>query len=123
MFDGHKPGKEMDDTAASAADDRLEEILRRVKAAGAEMKLDERVPLQIEFNNEIVEIGEQRVVEFNWNRTDFQITRKVKNMRVSGGDRNRKHLENVSRPMIETTLKRKPDSTDQWIGVDIEDVF
>lgn len=122
MFTDRKPGKELDDTAASAANDRLEEILRRVKAAGAEITLDETIPLHTDFNNEIVEIGKRRVVEFNLNRTDFQITRDIKNMRV-GGSGHRKHLEEVARPMIETKLKKKPDTSDQWIGVDIEDVF
>ncbi len=122
MYSDHKPGKELDDTAASAANDRLEEILRRVKAAGAEITMDEKTPLHVEFNNEVVEIGERRVVEFNLNRTDFQITRDIKNMRVGGGGP-RKHLEEVARPMIETKLKKKPDTSDQWIGVDIEDVF
>ncbi|MBI2638764.1 hypothetical protein HYW83_04190 [Candidatus Peregrinibacteria bacterium] len=122
MFYDRKPGKELDDTAASAADDRLEEILRRVKAAGAEITLDETIPLHTDFNNEIVEIGKRRVVEFNLNRTDFQITRDTKNMRASGSG-HRKHLEEVARPMIETKLKKKPDTSDQWIGVDIEDVF
>ena len=121
MFDGHKPGRELDDTAASAADDRLEEILRQVKAARGEIRTDETTPLHIEFNNEIAEIGERRVVEFNLKHTDFQITRDLKYMRVAGG--NKKHLEEIARPFIELKLKRKPENEDQWIGVDIEDVF
>lgn len=123
MFADHKPGREMDDTAASAADDRLEEILKRVRAApGAEITLDERMPLHMDFNTEVVEIGERRTVEFNLNKTDFQIIRDVKNVRVAGAG-HRKHLENLNRPMIETKLKRKPENSDQWIGVDFEDMF
>lgn len=121
MWDDHKPGRELDDTAASAADDRLEEILRRIKAAGGEITTDETTPLHREFNNEIVEIGERRVIQFNLNRTDFQITRDSKYMRVAGG--NKKHLEQISRPIIETKLKRKNENEDQWIGVDFEDMF
>lgn len=113
----------MDDTAASAANDRLEEILRRIKAAGGEITKDEIVPLVIEFNNDFVEIGERRVVEFNINRTDFQITREVKSARTAGASGHKKHLEDLARPMIETKLKRKPENEDQWIGVDIEDMF
>ena len=123
MIDGSKHGHEMDDTAASAANDRLEEILARVKAAGGTIISDETIPLEIEFNNEIADLGQRRVVEFNINRTDFQITRDVKNVRIAGGDGHRKHLEPIARPMIETKLKKKPDTEDQWIGVDFEDMF
>ena len=122
MFDDHKPGRELDDTAASAANDRLQEILRRVKAAGGEITLDETIPLHVDFNNEVVEIGTRRVVEFTLDRMDFQITRDIKEMRV-GGAGHKKHLEPCARPMIETKLKRRPMNEDQWIGVDIEDVF
>lgn len=121
-FDARKPGKELDATAASAADDRLEEILRKLKAAGGQITKDEIIPLHVDFNMEVVEIGEQRTVEFNLNKTDFQIVRNVKNVRVAGAS-HRKHLENLDRPMIETKLKRKPQNSDQWIGVDLEDLF
>lgn len=123
MFDGHKPGREMDDTAASAANDRLEEILRRVKAAGGKITSDETTPLVIEFNNDMVEIGERRMVEFNLNKTDFQITRDIKNFRIAGGDGRKKHLEEAARPIIETKLKSRPETSDQWVGVDFEDMF
>ena len=123
MFDDHKPGHEMDDTKASAAHDRLEEILRRVRIAGADITLDEKTPLHIEFNTEIVEIGQRRTVEFNLNNTDFQIIRDVKNMRVAGGSGPNKHLEETGSPIIETKLKRKPVNADQWIGVDIDEMF
>lgn len=122
FFDGRKPGRELDDTAASAAQDRLEEIIKRVKAAGGEITKDETTPLHIDFNREIIEIGETRTVEFNFNKFDFQIIRNVKNVRVAGAGQ-RKHLENLDRPIIETKLKRKPESSDQWIGVDFDEMF
>lgn len=122
MFNDHRPGNELDDTAQSAANDRLEEILRRVKAAGAEINLDERTPLFIDFNNAEEHIGDRRVVEFNLNKTDFQITQDIKNMRVSGAGHH-KHLEKMPRPMVELKLRRKPESSDQWLSVDIEDMF
>lgn len=122
MFDDPKPGKELDGTFASAAHDRLEEILRRVKTAGGEITRDEKTPLIIDFNNDTAEIGERRMVEFHLNRTDFQITRDIKNMRTAGLG-HRKHLEPVDRPMIETKLKRRPDTSDQWVVVDFEDLF
>lgn len=122
MFDDHKPGREMDGTQASAAHDRLEEILRRVRMAGAEISKDEKTPLHIEFNTDIVEVGDRRVVEFNLNHTDFQIIRDIKRMRVAGMGHH-KHLEEVASPIIETKLKRKPENSDQWIGVDIDEMF
>lgn len=122
FFDKRKPINELDDTVASAADDRLEEIIRKVKAAGGEITLDEITPLHTDFNNEVVEIGTQRVVEFNLNKTDFQIVRNVKNFHTAGAS-HRKHLERVDRPMIETKLKRKPENSDQWIGVDFDEMF
>lgn len=122
MLGDHKPRRELDDTAASAANDRLEEILRRIKAAGGEITKDEETPLYMDFNNEVVDVGEQRIVEFNLNRMDYQITRNIKNVRV-GGSGPRKHLETISRPMIETKLKQKPDNSDQWTGVDFDEMF
>lgn len=122
MFAQHKPGRELDDTAASAANDRLEEILRKVRALGGEITKDEKIPLEIEFNNEITGIGERRVVEFSVKKVDFQIIRDVKYVRV-GGAGSKKHLEDIPRPMIETKLKRKPYNEDQWVGVDFEDMF
>ena len=118
-----KPLRELDDTAGSAADDRFEEILKRFKQLGAEITRDDTTPLFIDFNNDEVQIGDTRVVEFNVNRMEFRITRNVKRKRIAGSDSHRKHLEDVVRPIIELKLKRKPDTSDQWEAVDLEDVF
>jgi len=117
-----KPAREIDDTAGSAADDRFEEIINRVKAAGAEFAMDETSPLYIDLGREEVEIGEQRVVEFTLNKMDFQITRKSKTVRVVGSGNNTS-LENLSRPIVEIKLKRKPELSDQWVIMDLEDMF
>lgn len=122
MYNDRKPIPELDGTYASAADDRLEEILKRVRAAGADITLDEVTPLFIDFNNDSVEVGERRIVEFTLNRTEFQITRDTKIKRI-GGAGPKKHLEDVMRPMIETKLKKRPDTEDQWTVVDIEDLM
>ncbi len=114
--------REIDDTAGSAAEDRFEEIIKRVKAAGADIVKDETSPLFIDLGREEVEIGEQRVVEFNLNRMDFEITRIVKTVRVVGGGHS-KSFEQLSRPIIEIKLKRKPDTSDQWVVMDLEDMF
>ena len=116
--------RELDSTAAAAADDRFEEILKRVKAAGADMIEDVTTPLFIDSMGHEVEIGETRLVEFNLKqqRMDFQITRQTRWMRFVG-EGNGRHLEKMSRPMIDTKLKRKAEMSDQWIGVDIDDMF
>jgi len=117
-----KPIREIDDTAGSAADDRFEEILERVKAAGAEFMKDETSPLYIDLGREEVETGEQRIVEFNLNKLDFQITRTVKTVRIVGDGHN-KSFEDLSRPIIEIKLKRKPELSDQWVIMDMDDMF
>lgn len=124
MLGDDKPLPELDGTQASAAHDRLEEILKRIRLAGGKITHDETTPLYFDFNNEVTEIGETRVVEFTIAAmaTDFQITSNVKDMRV-GGAGPRKHLEKLTRPILELKLKKKPETSDQWLSVDIEDVF
>jgi len=117
-----KPIREIDDTAGSAAEDRFEEIIRRVKAANAEIIKDESSPLYIDLGREEVEIGEQRIVEFNLNRMDFQITRNAKTVRIVG-EGQKKGFEPLSKPIIEIKLKRKPDTSDQWVVMNLEDIF
>jgi len=122
MQHDEKPLREIDSTAGSAAEDRFEEILKKVKAAGAEFTKDDSFPLYVDLGREEVEIGEQRVVEFNLNRMDFEITRSVKNVRIVGDGHN-KSFEELSRPIIELKLKRKPDTSEQWVIMDLDDMF
>jgi len=122
MHFDEKPMREIDETAGSAADDRFEKIIDRVKAAGAEFAMDETSPLYIDLGREEIEIGEQRVVEFNLNKMDFQITRKLKNVRVVGNGNNTS-LENLSRSTIEIKLKRKPELSEQWVIMNLEDML
>jgi lysylphosphatidylglycerol synthetase-like protein (DUF2156 family) len=117
-----KPIREIDDTVASAAEDRFEEILEKVTAKGAEIERDEESPLYVDVGNEEFEIGEERVVEFNMKGMDFQITRKVRKARIVG-EGHHKSLEELSRPGIDIKLKRKPEISDQWVVVDMEDMF
>ena len=117
-----KPMREVDATAGAAADDRFEEIINRVKAAGAEISKDITGPLYVDLDRDEIEIGEQRIVEFNLNKMDFQITRNVKNVRISADGHN-KNLEDLDRPIIEIKLKRKPELEDEWVVMDLEDMF
>lgn len=117
-----KPFHEIDDTRGSAADDRFEMILRRVEAAGADITLDEESPLYTDVGMQQFEIGYERVVEFNLGGFDFRITRDVKTVRLSGAGK-QKHLEDLAVPAIHIHLKRKPETSQQWIEVDLEDMF
>lgn len=121
QFD-EKPLKEIDDTAMSAAEDRFEEILGKVKAAGARIDADEESPLYADLGMDEVEIGEQRLVQFNLNGMDFLIIRQVREARI-GGMGHQKRREDLERPSIEIKLKRKPEIEDQWVSVDIDDMF
>jgi len=117
-----KPIREIDDTAGSASEDRFEEILNRVEASGTEITRDETSPIYVDLGRGEVEIGEQRIVEFNMNRMDFQIIRSAKTVRVVGNGNN-KGFEPLPRPMVDIKLKRKPDTSPQWVIMDLEDIF
>lgn len=116
-----KPFHEIDDTRGSAADDRFEMILRRVEKAGADITLDEESPLYTDIGMQQFEIGYERIVEFNLYNFDFRITRDVKTVRLSGTGK-QKHLEDLPVPSVQIHLKRKPDTSQQWLEVDLEDL-
>jgi len=122
MHSDDKPLREIDETASSAADDRFEAILTRVKEAGAEITRDEESPLYTDMGHDEAEIGEERVVEFNMQGMDFQVVRQVRNVRIVGQGHH-KSLEDLARPGIDIKLKRKPETSDQWVVVDLEDLF
>ncbi|HMR01524.1 MAG TPA: hypothetical protein PKA32_03980 [Candidatus Gracilibacteria bacterium] len=117
-----KPAREIDDTAGSAAEDRFEEILKRVKTAGAEIVKDEEAPLYTDIGMDQYEIGYERVVEFNMGGMDFQIVRQVIEVRIIG-EGMKKSLQDLERPKVDLKLKRKPDTSSQWVVVDLEDMF
>ncbi len=122
MYEDSKPLLEIDQTSVSAADDRFEEILNKVKAAGGQISEDEEAPLYYDTGRDEIEIGSQRTVAFNINGTDFQIVRKVQNRRILGQG-HQKRFEEMDRPAIEMQLKTKPELSDQWVHRDIEDLF
>ena len=78
--------------------------------------------MYVDLDREELEIGEQRVVEFNLNRMDFQIIRNKKMFRIVG-EGYKKSLEPLTRPNIEIKLKRKPDTSDQWVIMNLDDMF
>ena len=111
---------EIDDTRQSASDDRFEEILEKVKAAGADIKRDALEPLYDSGSDDAYEIGEKRIVEFNLAGMDFLITREVADGKVMGHGHQRSIVD-LAIPQIEIRLKRKPEDSDRWTIVDLED--
>jgi hypothetical protein len=53
---------------------------------------------------------------------DFQIIRNKKTVRIAGEGR-KKSFEQLSRPMIDIKLKRKPETSDQWVFMDLDGMF
>ena len=112
--------QEIGDTKQSAADDRFEEFLEKVKAAGAEIVRDETDTLYSGDDDDALGIGEQRIVEFNLNGLDFLITREVKDGEVESHGNN-KSVVDLEVPRIDIKLQRKPEDSDQWVFVDLDD--
>lgn len=116
------PMKEIDDTRAAGRDEAFENIINRVKAAGAEIVKDETTPLYAEIGTQEFETGYERIVEFNLARLDFKLSRRVETQ-VIQGEGHQKHLSPANPPRIKLTLRRKPDNTQDWQIVDLEDMF
>jgi hypothetical protein len=111
---------EIDETRQSASDDRFEEILEKVKAAGAEVARDDLDPLYSGSGEDDFEIGEQRVVEFALAGMDFIITRDVKDAKVTGHGHSRAVID-LPKPMVDIRLKRKPSNSSEWTVVDLDE--
>jgi hypothetical protein len=122
MSDQGSKNKELDSTIESAAQDRFDEILEKIKAVGGVIGKDEETPLYYDSGREEVEIGERRVVEFNLKGKDFQIIREVKRKRILGVGHKRSS-EELTKPIIEMKLKSKSETSDQWVFIDLEDLF
>ncbi|MEK7673522.1 MAG: hypothetical protein AAB373_06585 [Patescibacteria group bacterium] len=120
---GKKPAmKEIDETRGAGRDEAFDGIIARVTAAGAEIIQDETTPLYTEIGNQEMDVGYERVVEFNLARFDFKLSRRVENQ-VLQGESHQKHLEPANPPRIKLTLRRKPDNTNDWQVVDLESMF
>ena len=117
-----KPLRELDNTQASASQDRFEELVDRVKAAGAEITMDEESPLYADIAGTETPIVRRRSVEFNLNHTDFQVTRDEKSARIIGVG-HRAALQELPVPSVVIKLKKKPEISQQWVQVDMEDMF
>lgn len=117
-----KSMRETDFTRAADKEMIFDRILEKVKAGGGEILRDETTALYTEVGNQEMEVGHQRVAEFNTNRIDFQLTQTVET-HILQGSGHQKHLVELDTPRSRITMKQKPDNSQDWQVVDLEDMF
>ena len=117
-----RPMREIPETKAAGKEEAFNKILEKVKSAGGEIVSDEISPFYTEVGSQEFEVGEQRVVEFNLERLDFKLIRNSETHILSGSG-HQKHVEKLPTPRINITMKRKPDTSNEWQIVDLEDMF
>lgn len=113
---------EIDETRAAGRDAAFDAIVERIKSSGAEIISDEETPLYTTVGMDDFETGIQRVIEFNLNKTDFQLIRKVEEFSLQGAG-HQKHLEELDTPRARITLKKKSELTNTWQLVDLDEMF
>ena len=113
---------EIAETRFSGQQAAFDEIIEKIKAAGGEITKDEEVPLYDDIGTQEVELGTERVVEFNLNRNDFQLIRKVETHRIEGAGRH-KSLMPLDIPRIKMSLKKKAETSNDWQIIDLDEMF
>ena len=120
---GEKKGmREIPETKAATRDEAFEEIIERVIEAGGEIIEDEIHPLYTDIGAQELEIGTQRIVEFNLNRMDIKLTRNVETHSLSGSG-HQKHAEKLEVPRVKITMRRKSELSNDWQIVDLDEMF
>ncbi|MBD3269992.1 hypothetical protein GF376_00535 [Candidatus Peregrinibacteria bacterium] len=122
MFDSNNKNRELSMTSESAAGDRFDDILQKLLDAGATIENDEETPLYYDTGHDEIKMGERRVIRFDLNDKDFEITREVKRRRILGTG-NKRSYQDLEVPIIELKLKNKDKLSDQWTFIDLEDLF
>jgi len=110
---------EIDSTKQAAADDRFEEILAKIQAAGAEITSDEYETIYSGDDENAHDLGERRIVEFSLASFDFMIMRDVKDGKLVRHGATTS-VEDLDVPRIDMKLKRRPKNTDDWEVVDLD---
>ena len=100
----------------------FDEIVEKIKAAGGEIVKDEEIPLYDDIGSQEVELGTERIVEFNLNRNDFQLIRKIETQRIEGAGKH-KSMMLLEIPRIKMSLKKKADTSSDWQIIDLDDMF
>ena len=112
--------KETDDTRAASAAMAFDKILEKVLTAGGEITLDESAPLYTDIGMEEYEVGSVREVEFSLAGNDFKMIRDIETHRLSGAGRH-KSLEKMEPPRSTIKLLKKPQTSQDWQHVDLDD--
>lgn len=113
---------EIPETRAAARDDAFEAIIERIKSSGGEIIKDESTPLYTESGMEEFEVGYKRDIQFEINKNEFLLTRKVETHVLSGEGR-QKHTEELQSPRINMTLKQKERYGNDWQVIDLDEIF
>lgn len=120
-----KPMREIDSTKASIRDDAFDAIVERIKMAG-NVEKDETVPLYQDIGRDQFEVGTQREIIFSIGegsqQKDFKLRRKVETS-ILQGEGHQKHLEETDNPKVTMILQQKEAFSDNWITMDLEDMF
>ena len=114
--------KEIGETRAAGKAQAFENILEKIKAAGGEIIRDEETPLYVDIGAQELEIGTERIVEFNLNKFDFQLIRQTKDARITGQG-HQKSMETLDIPHIDIKMKKKAETDNDWLIVDLEELF
>lgn len=111
---------EIDDTRSSGKEETFNKILERVKSSGGEITLDETHPLYYDIDDQELETGFEREIEFTLNQKEFRLVRVTENFRIQGSGR-QKHLEELPQPRVQLNLKIKVGyGDDDWKAIDID---
>lgn len=113
---------EIPETYAAGKDEAFEEIIKKIIQAGGKIIEDDTHPLYTDVGSEEFRIGNERTVEFNINKTDFKLIRKVENYILQGSG-HKKHIEELQIPRVKITLRKKSEMSDDWQTVDIDEMF
>ncbi|MBL4694795.1 hypothetical protein JKY72_05505 [Candidatus Gracilibacteria bacterium] len=117
-----RPMREIAGTKGAANDDAFEDIVDKIKAAGAEDIRDEVHPLYTDVGMDEFELGYERIVEFRLKKIDMMLIRKVEEYRLTG-EGHQKSVEELETPRAKISLKRRIKPSDPWIIVDLDDMF
>lgn len=120
---GKKPAMhEIAETRAAGRDEAFENIVNRLKSANAELTMDETHPLYTEIGTQELEVGYERIILFSLKPFDFQLSRRVETHSLQG-EGHQKYLQSLETPRVKFILKRKPDNSQDWLVVDLEDML
>lgn len=114
--------KEIDETRAAGQAYAFDDILEKVKAAGGVIVRDEETSLFVDIGSQELEIGTERIVEFNLAGHDFMLIRQTKDARISGSG-HQKSMEKLDIPHIDTKMKKKAESESDWRVIDLDELL